>query len=471
MIENVLAQRYASSEMRQLWDPTEKVRLERRLWVAVLEAQRHAGMEGAREVVDAYREVLEEVDLSSISERERVLRHDVKARIEEFNALAGHQAIHLGMTSRDLTENVEQVLIRRSLELVLVRSVAAVASVAGLAAEYADLVVTGRTHNVPAQVTTVGKRFAVAGEELLIAVERVEHLVERYPLRGIKGPVGTQQDQQELLGSPEAAVELERRVAEWLGFTDVMGAVGQVYPRSLDFEVVSVLNQLAAGPVNLTTTLRLMAGHDLATEGFRPGQVGSSAMPHKMNARTSERVHGLKVVLAGHLAMAAGLSGEQWNEGDVTCSVVRRVMLPDAFFAIDGLFQSLLSVLGDLAFHRASIASELAANLPFLATSRLLLAAVGEGLGREQAHEVIGRHAVAAALERRERPDTTNDLLSRLASDPEFHLDQAAITAAVGSPLEFSGLAVEQVGRFVERASALVDRYPTAAGYRPEPLL
>ncbi len=470
MIENVLAHRYASPEMRHVWDPSEKVKLERQLWLAVLDAQARLGLEVAADVVDDYQKVIGDVDLESISDRERVLRHDVKARIEEFNALAGHEAIHLGMTSRDLTENVEQLQVRRSLELVMVRAVAALAAVAEAAARYGDLPITGRTHNVPAQVTTVGKRFASAGEELLMAVERLEHLLGRYPLRGIKGPVGTQQDQEELLGSPEAAEQLERYVADWLGFSEVITAVGQVYPRSLDLEVVSLLNQLAAGPVNLTTTLRLMAGHDLATEGFQPGQVGSSAMPHKMNARTSERVHGLKVVLAGHLAMAAALSGEQWNEGDVSCSVVRRVMLPDAFFAIDGLFQSFLVVVADLGFHAEPIASELGANLPFLATSRLLTAAVAEGMGREQAHEVIGRHAVTAARERRESPGSTSSLLSRLASDPQFPLDAAAISAAIGSPLEFTGLATRQVGRFVERASAMVEQHPAAAEYHPEPL-
>jgi adenylosuccinate lyase len=342
---------------------------------------------------------------------------------------------------------------------------------ADLAARYAAVPITGRTHNVPAQVTTIGKRFASAGEELIYAVERVEAVLAGLPLRGIKGPVGTQADQAELLGDPVAADELDRLVAEYLGFEATLGSVGQVYPRSLDLDVVSVLNLLAAAPSSFTTTLRLMAGHELATEGFGQDQVGSSAMPHKMNARTSERIHGFKVVLAGHLAMAAGLSGEQWNEGDVSCSVVRRVMLPDAFFAIDGLFQAFLTVLDEVGFYPAMIEHELMVNLPFLATTRLLVAAVRAGSGRETAHEVIRRHAVAAALDRRQHPDGAPGLLERLAEDPEFPLTIDAIREAIDSPLTFTGRAADQVEAFVASAADLARRHPAAATYRPEAIL
>lgn len=187
-------------------------------------------------------------------------------------------------------------------------------------------------------------------------------------------------------------------------------------------------------------------------------------MPHKMNARTSERIHGFKVILAGHLAMAAGLAGEQWNEGDVSCSVVRRVMLPDAFYAIDGLFQSLLTVLAESGFYPAVIANELDANLPFLSTTRILMAAVKEGMGREQAHEVVKSHAVAAALSRRQGIE--DDLVERLGSDDEFPLDEMAIRELIAGPLSFAGRAEEQVGEFVERVERLAARYPEAAGYQ-----
>lgn len=471
MIENVLAARYASPEMRQIWDPAHKVRLERELWITVLDEQCRLGLQVENGVIDRYRAVVDQVDLDSIERRERELRHDVKARIEEFNALAGHEAIHLGLTSRDVTENVELQQIRLSLELMVTRVVAALAAMARTAAAQADLAVTARTHNVPAQVTSVGKRIATFGEELMLALEGVEALLARLPVRGIKGPVGTQQDQAELLGSEDAAQALDQAVASALGFGRVAGSVGQVYPRSLDFEVVSTLVQLAAGPTNLTNTLRLMAGLDLATEGFRPGQVGSSAMPHKVNARTSERIHGLKVVLGGYLAMATQLAGEQWNEGDVSCSVVRRVMLPDAFMAIDGLFQSFLVVLDEIGFYTPLIARELAANLPFLSTTRLLVAAVQAGLGREEAHAAIQRHATAAATDMRSGDPDAPGLFERLAADPEFPLDQAALDELTTDPALFTGLAARQVEGFVRGVAQVVERYPEAAGYRPQPIL
>src|SRR5439155_9967332 len=194
----------------------------------------------------------------------------------------------------------------------------------------------GRTHNGPAQATTLGKRLASAGEELLAAFERVEELIARYPLRGLKGPVGTQQDQLDLLGGDEASLDrLEAAVATHLGFGRTLGSVGQVYPRSLDLDVVAALAQATSGPASLAKTIRLMAGNELVTEGFQPGQVGSSAMPHKMNTRSAERINGFAVILRGYAAMAGELAGDQWNEGDVSCSVVRRVALPDAFFALE----------------------------------------------------------------------------------------------------------------------------------------
>ena len=299
-IPNVLANRYASAEMVAIWSPEAKIVAERRLWLAVLRAQKELGVDVPDGVIEDYERVLEQVDLGSIAARERVTRHDVKARIEEFNALAGHEHVHKGMTSRDLTENVEQLQIRRSLELVHAHGVAVVARLAERAATYRDLVMAGRSHNVAAQATTLGKRFASAAEETLIALTRIRELIDRYPLRGIKGPMGTAQDMLDLFdGDADRLADLERRVAEFLGFSAVFASVGQVYPRSLDHDVVSALVQLGAGPSSFAHTVRLMAGHELVTEGFAPGQVGSSAMPHKMNTRSCERVNGLQVVLRG----------------------------------------------------------------------------------------------------------------------------------------------------------------------------
>lgn len=470
-ISNVLASRYASEELATLWSAEHKIVLERQLWTAVLRAQRDLGIEVPEGVIEAYEAVIDRVDLKSIADRERVTRHDVKARIEEFNDLAGHEHIHKGMTSRDLTENVEQLQVVRSLELIRDRGVAAARRLAEHAVAQRDQVMAGRSHNVAAQATTLGKRFASAADELLLALERVESLLERYPLRGIKGPMGTAQDMLDLLGGDAGKLaELESRIAEHLGFSRTLDSVGQVYPRSLDHEVVSALVQLGAGPSSLAHTIRLMAGHELVTEGFQPGQVGSSAMPHKMNTRSCERVNGLQVVLRGYGSMAAELAGAQWNEGDVFCSVVRRVALPDAFFALDGMFETFLTVLDEFGAYPAVIDKELQRYLPFLATTKVLMAAVRAGVGREVAHEAIKENAVAVALAMREE-GREPDLLDRLAADDRLPLDRAALDEALADRAAFVGAAGDQVDAVVARVGTLVDRHPEAAGYTPGSIL
>ncbi len=470
-LPNVLAARYASDDLAALWSPEGKVVLERELWIAVLEGQRDLGVEVPDGVIEDYRAVVHQVDLASIAARERITRHDVKARIDEFCALAGHEHVHKGMTSRDLTENVEQLQVRRSLELLRDRLIAALALLAERAAAYASVTIAGRTHNVPAQATTLGKRFASAGEELFQGFRRIEDLLARYPLRGLKGPVGTQQDLLDLLGDASAVEALEARVADHLGFTARLNSVGQVYPRSLDLDVVSALVQAASGPSSLATTIRLMAGQELATEGFQAGQVGSSAMPHKMNSRSCERIVGLRHVLTGHLAMVSGIAGDQWNEGDVSCSVVRRVALPDAFLAADGLFETFLTVLAEFGAYPAVIERELARYLPFLGTSKVLVAAVRAGTGRELAHEVIREHAVAVALDMRESGRRDNDLLDRLAGDDRLPLSREQLVALFDDRLAFTGLASAQVDRFVAGVRELVAAHPEAAAYRPAAIL
>jgi adenylosuccinate lyase len=472
VIPDVLANRYASPEMVTVWSPEEKIRAERRLWLAVLQAQADLGVPVPDGVVDAYRAVLDTVDLASIAARERVTRHDVKARIEEFAELAGHEHIHKGMTSRDLTENVEQLQVRAGLLLVRDRVVAGLARLTELAVAHTDLVMVGRSHNVPAQATTLGKRFATAAEELLVAYERLQDLIGRYPLRGIKGPVGTAADQLDLFdGDATRYAALEQRVAHHLNFGRSLDSVGQVYPRSLDLDVVSALVQAAAAPSSLALTIRLMAGQELATEGFRAGQVGSSAMPHKMNTRSCERVNGLAVVLRGYLSMVGELAGDQWNEGDVSCSVVRRVALPGAFYAIDGLYLTFLTVLAEFGAYPAVVARELDRYLPFLATTKILVASVRKGIGRETAHEVIKEHSVAVALGMREKGAAANDLFDRLAADERLGLTRAEIDTLVADPAAFVGAAPAQVAAVAARVGRVLADHSEAAKYVPPPIL
>ena len=475
-IPNVLADRYASTAMAAIWSPAHKVVLERQLWLAVLRAQAELGVDVPSDAIESYQAVVERgvdaVDLASIAARERVTRHDVKARIEEFAALAGHEHIHKGMTSRDLTENVEQLQVLSSLALLRTKVIAVLSRLARRAAEYDALVMAGRSHNVAAQATTLGKRFASAADELLIALSRLDELGSHYPLRGIKGPVGTAQDMLDLLGGDAAKLTvLERSVAEHLGFSRVLTSVGQVYPRSLDWDVLSALVHIAAAPSSLAKTIRLMAGNELVTEGFKPGQVGSSAMPHKMNTRSAERINGFAVILRGYASMAGELAGDQWNEGDVSCSVVRRVALPDAFFALDGLLETTLTVLDEFGAYPAVIERELDRYLPFLATTKVLIAAVRKGVGREAAHEAIKDNAVAVALEMREKGTDRNDLFQRLAGDSRLGLSADELNGLLAEPLSFTGAAREQVAAIVRAVDAVVATDRAAAQYQPEPIL
>jgi adenylosuccinate lyase len=470
-VPNVLAERYASVAMRNIWSRRGKVLLERDFWIAVMKAQRDLGVPIPADAIRDYERVKDRIDLESIAKRERVTLHDVKARIEEFSDLAKRQFIHLGLTSRDLTENVEQLQIFQSLKIVRRKAAAALLALARRADEYRDLMITGRTHNVPAQPTTLGKRMAMFGQEMLIALDRLEGLIERYPVRGLKGAVGTQLDQLTLLGGKADKVAiLESRVLKHLGIPASLGNVGQVYPRGLDFEVVSALHQVGAAAASFATTMRLMAGAGLLTEGFQEGQVGSSAMPHKANARNCERICGFSTVLGGYVTMTGSLAGDQWNEGDISCSVVRRVALPDAFFAIDGSLETLLTVLEQMEAFPSAIAQENERNLPFLATTTILMEAVKRGAGRETAHEAIKEHSLAAVKAMRSGA-AGPDLLDRLAGDRRIGLSKKALLGILAESARFVGAAPDQVDAFVAEVKPLAKRVKGAADYRPAKLL
>jgi len=462
---SLLADRYASAAMREVFAPEAKIIAERKLWIAIAKAQSTLGHSISASVIADYEKVLNNVNLDSIDAREKITRHDVKARIEEFNALAGHEVIHAGMTSRDVTENIEALQIRTGLEIIRNKSVALLARIGERAVQYADQPIAGRSHNVPAQITTLGKRFASTAEEMIFAFERLDSLLGRYPMRGIKGPVGTAQDSIDLLGSATAHQKLETQIASELGFNRILDSTGQIYPRSLDYDVVTTLVQIASAPSSLATSIRLMAGAELVTEGFKAGQVGSSAMPHKMNTRSCERINGLAVVLRGYASMVGELAGNQWNEGDVSCSVVRRVAMPDAFYALDGLLETMLTVVSEFGAFPAVIAEEIERYLPFLASTKILIAAIKSGMGREEAHEVIKEHSTKAALEMRD--GKANSLLEALAKDPRIPLDRKSLDTLINEPLEFTGDARQQIARVVSRIDAIASAHPAAAQYKP----
>jgi adenylosuccinate lyase len=437
-----------------------------------MKAQRDLGLGISDEAIAAYEAVKSQVDVGSIMARERVTRHDVKARIEEFNGLAGFEEIHKGLTSRDLTENVEQLQVFRGLLVIRDKAIAALRGMRERAEQWDDVVLTARTHNVAAQPTTLGKRIAMFGEELLSGFLMLEEVIAGYAVRGLKGAVGTQMDQLSLFEGDAAKVaDLEGRIVAHLGIPQQWRNVGQVYPRSLDLRVVSVLTELASGPSSFCKTLRLMAGNETASEGFAPGQTGSSAMPHKMNSRSCERVNGFHVILKGYLAMAAGLAGDQWNEGDVSCSVVRRVMLPDAFYAIDGMFETYLTILGQMDAYESVIAAETARYLPFLMTTTVMMEAVKRGVGRETAHKVIKEHAVATVADLRTGAVEKNNLLDRLAEDGRLGLSREELGEILRKGDQEVGAAKAQVAFFAGEVKKLEAKWPEAAGYAPGGIL
>jgi len=442
---NVLATRYATKEMVAIFDPINKIINERKFWITILKLQQKAGLPITDSDVKAYEKVIEKVDLNSIDKREIETRHDVKARIEEFNALAGVEKIHIGLTSRDLTENIELIQIKAGLELIEYRVLQTLFLLSEKISMYEKTYMVGRSHNVAAQVTTLGKRFASCAEELLFAHTALKELIVRLPFRGIKGPVGTSQDALDAMGKSFA--NLEKSIADEFGFENTWASVGQIYPRSVDFEVVSKLLQIASAPSSMATTIRLMAGSGLVSEGFKSGQVGSSAMPHKMNSRSSERINGMMVLLRGYNNMAADLAGDQWNEGDVSCSVVRRVVIPDAFYVLDGLLHTFMTILQEFGAFEEKIEAELNEQLPLLATSKILMECVKAGMGREAAHQLIKKHSTLT---------TASNFFTALAGEKDFPLSINQLNTLIENPAVFAGLATDQsktVLQMIEKAT------------------
>ena len=471
-IPNVLAERYATAEIQNIWSAEGKIVLEREFWIAVMRAQRSAGMDIPDEAITAYEKVKDTVDVAAIMERERATRHDVKARIEEFCELAGHEHIHKGMTSRDLTENVEQLQVYRSLLAVRKKAAAVLHLLGQRAAENQALGITARTHNVAAQLSTLGRRIAMFAEETLDSFHALEDVISRYAVRGLKGAVGTQLDQLSLFeGNTETVRAVENSVLDHLGIPRRYEACGQVYPRSQDFRVVGALCDLASGPGSFSRTLRLMAGHETASEGFAKGQTGSSVMPHKMNSRSCERVNGFHTLLKGYVTMASGLAGDQWNEGDVSCSVVRRVVLPDSFFAIDGLLETFLTILVQIEVFPHVIGRENAHYLPFLLSTTFLMEAVKSGVGRETAHAVVKEHAIAAVRALRDGSVTQNDFVERLAADDRLGLSRGQLDAVLQKGATNTGAADAQTVSILERIDSVTAAYPESKHYQPGAIL
>ena len=472
---NVLSLRYATPEMNIIFSEEGRVLYERNLWLAVIKAQKELGLEIPQSVIENYEKAKFDIDLDLIKEIEMRTRHDVKAKIEAYNfAAGGVDYLHMGMTSRDLTDNVEQLQIREAAKLVFGKYVSVLRHFLDKAEMYKELQITGRTHHQAAQLTILGRRFAMWAEELHCHLEEFEAFIKSYPFRGIKGAVGTQSDMSNLLGSSEKAIRLERKVADLLEFPVILNAPGQVYPRSLDYKLVSHLSALASACESFSKTIRLMAGYELVTEGFREGQVGSSVMPHKMNTRSTERVCAFSNLLKMYADGASRIAGDQWEEGDVSCSAIRRVIIPNALYVSDGLSETTLTVLNEMGVYPALIEDEIERYLPFLATTTFLGVALRHGIGREKAYSIIRRYAVEEALRLREEGTRKNNLPILLSEDPEFKeagitLEKLLLTLKERS--NYIGNAINQIMAVRVKTESLLNRYPNEAKYEPKDIL
>ncbi len=471
---NVLSDRYATPGMNEIFSKKGRILSERELWIAVMHAQRQLGVEIPQEDIEKFEAAKGKIDLDRIKEIEEKTRHDVKAKIQAFVEAAGAgEHIHKGMTSRDLTDNVEQCQIKNAGEIILGKAVSTVWHLMDKAYEYKRIILTARSHHQPAQPTLLGRRFSMWAEELITAITDYETFLNNYPLRGIKGAVGTQLDQLTLLGDRNKVQNLEAMIADQLGFANVLSSPGQVYPRSLDYSLLSKLAAVGSACENFAIGMRLMSGYELMTEGFKEGQVGSTAMPHKMNTRSSERICGFAELLKTYADGASRLAGDQWEEGDVSCSVIRRVIIPDAFYAADGMFETTLTVLNEMGAYPKVISNEVDRYLPFLATTRILMGAVKAGAGREQAHKAIKKYAVQEALAMREEGKPPY-LAAKIAADPLFKdagITEAKINEILEDRTQFIGTAMSQIAKVDPLAQDLISRHSEAAKYKPRKIL
>jgi adenylosuccinate lyase len=466
---NILSERWATPELNAIQSLEGKILSERELWIAVMKAQKELGLDIPSEDIEKFERSKNDIDAQYIKNRELELKHDVKAKIEAFVKVSGAgEHIHKGMTSRDLTDNVEQMQNKKSAVLIFGKYVSILRHFSDKMKAYDNCIITARTHHQAAQPTLLGRRFSMWAEELYLQMQDFERFIEDYPLRGIKGPVGTQLDMLTLLRTTDKVEYLENQVAKLLGFSKILNSPGQVYPRSLDYKLVSNLALLTAAPENFAKTLRLMAGYELATEGFKPGQVGSTAMPHKMNTPHSERICGLSELVKMYADGASRISGDQWEEGDVSCSAPRRVILADAFYASDGVCETTLDVLNSMGVYPAVIDNEVARYLPFLASTEILMTAVKKGMGREKAHSIIKKHSVNTALEMREKGLTENNLADRLAGDQELYainLTKLDIDFILSDKEHFVGNARSQIGKVQKLVNDMVSEYQKQADY------
>ncbi|HUT90876.1 MAG TPA: adenylosuccinate lyase [Thermoguttaceae bacterium] len=458
--ENPLITRYASSRMSEIWSPQRKFSTWRRLWIALAEAEAELGLPITPEQIAELKAHVDDIDFEAADEHERRLRHDVMAHVHAYGdqCPGARGIIHLGATSCFVGDNTDLLLIRESLELVRDRMVAVIDRLSKFAAENRGLPCLAFTHMQPAQPTTVGKRACLWAYDLVLDLAEIEHRLATLKARGPKGTTGTQASFLKLFdGDHEKVRRLERLVAEKIGFDQCYAVTGQTYPRKIDSQVLGVLSGIAQSAHKMATDLRLLAHRKEMEEPFEKGQVGSSAMAYKRNPMRSERLCSLARFVVSLESSPAATLATQWLERTLDDSANRRLVLPQAFLAIDAVLILALNVTDGLVVYPKVIAKSLEAELPFMATENILMAAVAAGGDRQSLHERIRRHSQAAAAVVKNEGGK-NDLLERLAADEAF---AAVDLASALEPRQFVGRAPEQVDEFIAQVvEPIRARYP-----------
>ncbi len=446
--DNPLLTRYASAEMSRIWSPRRKFTTWRRMWVALAEAQAELGLPITAEQIAQMRQHVDDIDFAAAERYERRLRHDVMAHVHAYGDVcpAARPIIHLGATSCYVTDNTDLLLIRDSLELVCRRLAAVIDSLGRFASRYRDLPCLAFTHFQPAQPTTVGKRACLWAYDFVLDLEELEHRRQRLLALGSKGATGTQASFLELFQGDHAKVRrLEELICQKIGFPAGYPVTGQTYPRKVDSQVLGALSGVAQSAHKMATDLRLLAHRKEIEEPFEQDQVGSSAMPYKRNPMRSERICSLARFVMNLEANAAQTAAVQWLERTLDDSANRRLTLPQAFLGVDAVLMLCQNVTAGLVVYPEVIAVNLRAELPFMATENVLMAAVAAGGDRQTLHERIRQHSQAAAAVVKQQGGG-NDLLERLAADPMF---AAVDLAAALEPRLYVGRAPQQVDEFL----------------------
>jgi adenylosuccinate lyase len=456
LFENPLARRYAGPEMAALWSARRKFGAWRRLWLALAEAEHELGMvadDGVSprirpEQLAELRAHLDDIDFARADYHERRVRHDVMAHIHTLGEVcpSAKDIIHLGATSCYVTDNTDLILMREGLGLLRDRLVGLIDSLARFALKWRDLPTLGYTHFQPAQLTTVGKRACLWCHDFVLDLEEIENRITTLRFRGAKGTTGTQASFLTLFqGNHDKVKQLDRLVARKMGFERVYAVTGQTYSRKVDSQALDALSGVCQSAHKFGTDLRLLAHEQELDEPFEEEQVGSSAMAYKRNPMRAERICGLARFVMSLSASAASTAATQWLERTLDDSVNRRLTLPQAFLATDGVFRLCLNVANGLVVHPEVIARHVARNVPFMATESVLMEAVAQGGGRQELHERIRRHS-HAVTETLKAGAENNDLLERLRADPAFvRVDFNRL----GDPKAFVGRSPEQVDEFL----------------------